>query len=110
MIGAALTLSVIGVIGAVSVSFAHENEGNSMRGSGMMSGNMMHSMVMDGNGMMGRMKMMDEPMIDEEVTQEKMEEMMEQMDKDGDGLCDYCGMPVAMCGKMMGYSYSEASK
>ena len=78
MIGLALTISAVVVISAVSVSFGHENEVNSMIGSDMMSGNMMHSMMMKENG-----------------------GMMSQIDKDGDGLCDYCGMSIETCRRMM---------
>ncbi len=120
MIGVALTLSAIWIISAVSVSFAQEDVRNYMM-SGMMpvannqeimmsdampdnemSGNMMHSMMMGGNGMSKCMKMMNQAMDDGKITQEEMEEMMGQMDKDGDGLCDYCGMSVEMCRRMMG--------
>lgn len=119
MIGIAVTISAIGVINSVSVSFAHGNEGISMDNNmmhsmmggsnGMMSGSgmsMMHTMMMGenggmGGGMMECMKMMGQAADDGEITQAEMDEMMKQMDKDGDGLCDYCGMPLEMCRKMM---------
>ncbi|MBI4095984.1 MAG: hypothetical protein HY438_03930 [DPANN group archaeon] len=96
MIGVGLMLGIIGIINAVSVSFAREND-NSMMDDGMMSGNMMHPMMMGGNG-----GMMEHTSHRGDLTEEEMEEMMEHMDKDGDGLCDYCGMSVEMCRTMMG--------
>ncbi len=110
MIGIALTISAIGVISAVSVSYAHDRDANNMMGNDMMSGDMMpmmHSMMMNGgesmmddsNGMMNCMSMMkNHP----QMTQEEIDGMLKSMDKNGDGLCDYCGMSVEMCRKMMG--------
>lgn len=115
VMGVVLTLSAIWIISAISVSFAHENTGNAMMGNDMMSRNnmmsgsgmsMMHSMMMDSqesmmddsSDMMNCMSMMKNHV---QMTQEEIEEMMKQMDKDGDGLCDYCGMSVDMCRKMM---------
>ena len=83
MIGIAITLSAIGIISAVSVSYAHRAASNTMDGSDMMSGNMM-------------------PMMKQhEMTQEEINEMLKSMDKDGDGQCDYCSMSIEMCRKMM---------
>ena len=112
LIGIAITLSAIGVISAMSVSFGHPNSrsyaANGMMGDNMMSGNMMsmmHSMMMnENNGMMGMtecMEIMNQAMSDGEITQAEMEEMMQQMDKDGDGNCDYCGMSIEACRKMI---------
>ncbi|MBI4170966.1 MAG: hypothetical protein HY514_04675 [Candidatus Aenigmarchaeota archaeon] len=107
MIGIALTISAIGIISAVSVSYAHGRDANNMIASGMVSGDMMpmmHSMMMDGNAMdgndmMGCMSMMKNH---GEMTQEEIDEMLKSMDKDGDGLCDYCSMSIEACRRMMG--------
>ncbi len=108
MLGIALTLSAVGIISAISVSHAHSRGTSAMMDDGMMddgdmmSGSMMpmmHSMMMNGDeGMMNCMSMMKNRA---QMTQEEIEEMLKSMDKDGDGLCDYCGMPVEMCRKMM---------
>lgn len=106
MIGIALTISAIGIISAVSISYTHGRDANDMMGHDMMSGDMMmHSMMMDEQGNMiedstDTMNCMS-MMKDHKMTQEEIDEMMKSMDKDGDGLCDYCGMSVAMCRNMM---------
>jgi len=125
MIGIAFTLSAMGVISSASVSYPHDRDANSMMTGRMMSGDMtpvmvggdgemmgyqdntmaddmMHSMMMNENGgTMECMKMMGQAIENGEITQDELEEMMRQMDKDGDGQCDYCGMPIEMCGKTM---------
>lgn len=110
IIGMAITLSAIGIISAASVSFGNTNfrsyAANDMEGESMMAGDMMsmmHSMMMgdtmmDNKDMMKCVSMMNNS---GEMTQEEMEEMMQQMDKDGDGLCDYCGMSLEACRRMM---------
>jgi Ca2+-binding EF-hand superfamily protein len=40
-------------------------------------------------------------MKNHEMSQEEIDGMLKSMDKDGDGLCDYCGMSVETCRKMM---------
>ncbi len=108
MLGIALAISAIGVISAVSVSYAHGRDANNIMDNGMMSGDMMpmmHSMMNDqenmmdnSNGMMGCMSMMKNHA---QMTQEEIDEMLKSMDKDGDGQCDMCGMSIEMCRKMM---------
>jgi len=112
MIGIALTISAIGVAGIASVSYAHSRDTNNMMNSDMMGGMMDDQDNMMGDGMMsGDMSMMHSMMMGDssgvmknhmQMTQEEIDEMIKDMDKDGDGLCDYCGMPVSMCRKMIG--------
>lgn len=109
MMGIAITLGAIGIVSAFSISSAHSNENgvNNMMNDGMMSNNemmpMMHSMMMgdtmmDNNDMMACMSMMKNHA---EMGEEEIDEMLRSMDKDGDGLCDYCGMSIEACRKMM---------
>ena len=114
-------------LAAVGLAFAHSSNNNF---SGMMAGNEMgemmnsngmgmHGMMMGGmmnsesmsemmkthhagadesmNGMgcMGMMKNADS------LTKEEKEKMLADMDKDGDGKCDMCGMSIEMCRSMM---------
>ncbi len=108
IIGITITLIGLGIISAVSVSWAHGNAATNDKTDGMMSmhdmdnsdndmmnGNnmaMMHTMMM---GNSGCMSMMDE------MTEEEIEEMLKNMDKDGDGICDMCGMSIEACRRMM---------
>ncbi len=112
LLGIAITLSAVGIIGTMSVSYAHSRDTStmmdgqeSMMGDAMSDNEMpmmhsMNSMMMGGDGMMECMKIMKQTAGDGEVTQEEMEGMMLQMDKDSDGQCDYCGMSIEMCRRM----------
>ena len=109
-------------LAAVGLAFADSAKNNF---SGMMAGNEMGEMMGVSNGMMGGMinsesmsEMMknhhgeDESMNGmgcmgmmknmDSLTKEEKEKMLADMDKDGDGICDMCGMSIEMCRKMMG--------
>lgn len=96
IMGIAITLVVIGIISAVSVSSAHTNsDKDNNEHASMMNGN--HMAMMDGDSdMTGCMSMMKDHM-----TKEEIEEMLKNMDKDGDGICDMCGMSIEACREMM---------
>ncbi len=94
--GVAITLVAIGVISAISVSSAHTNSG----ANNMMNGNampMMHEMMVDSDTSMGGCVSMH----GSDMTEEEIEEMLRSVDKDGDGICDMCGMPIETCRRMM---------
>ena len=111
IIGIAITLVGIGVISAVSVSWAHGNADTNDQTAGMVS---MHDMDSSDNDMMGgnNMAMMHEMMMDDDSGMGCMsmmhssdfrgnEEMLKNMDKDGNGICDMCGMSIEACREMM---------
>ena len=104
LVGVAIMFSVIGII---AVSTFVRADGNFYTGNMMENDmSMMHSMMMGGDsdmngGMMECMKIMNDATSDKEITEEEMNKMIQEMDKDGDGLCDYCGMSVEHCRKMM---------
>ncbi len=111
-------------LAAVGLAFAQNAKNNF---SGMMVGNemgemmnddrmgmhgmMMGDMMQDNDGMnemmknhhgengMGCMEMMKNSYS---MSVEEKEKMLADMDKDGDGKCDICGMSIEMCRSMMG--------
>ena len=89
IIGIIATLSAIGIISSVSISSAHTKSGDSDMND------MMNGMMMD-DSTMSCMSMMKDQMTEEEI-----EEMLKDMDKDGDGICDMCGMSIEACREMM---------
>lgn len=83
---------------------AYHNSDSAGKMHGMMDSNSdmneMHSMMhgsgeVHGAGCMGMMH------NSESMSAEEKEKMFANMDKDGDGKCDMCGMPIEMCRKMM---------
>lgn len=105
LMGMTITFSIIVIVGAVS---ALSRANGNLVIDNMMENDMpmMHSMMMGGDsdmngGMMECMKIMNDATSDKEITEEEMNKMIQEMDKDGDGLCDYCGMSVEHCRKMM---------
>ena len=109
VIGITLTIAIGVLISVLPISLAHQKETNSI---GMMdNGNMMHSMMMDdlnNNEMHCGSMMKDDDMrnhcmrmMGSDTSIEESEEMMKDMDKNGDGICDHCGMSVEACGNMM---------
>ena len=108
IIGIILTIAIGVLISVLPISIAHQKETNSI--SMMDNGNMMHSMMrndLNNNEMNCGSMMKDHDMINcremmnSNARIEESEEMMEDMDKDKDGVCDHCGMSVEACGNMM---------
>lgn len=126
LITAAIFLAAVGLAFAdnaknnFSGMMAGNEMGEMMNSNGMDSGMGMHGMMMGGMmnsadmsemmknhhadadenmnemGCTGMMENMDS------LTKEEKEKMLADMDKDGDGICDMCGMLIEMCRKMMG--------
>lgn len=76
IIGAALTLGVVGIVGNLTLAHADDSIESNYGMHGSMMGHGMH------HGMMSGMS-------------------LEEMEGDGDGACDVCGMPVEECLEMM---------
>jgi len=80
------------------------DDGVGMHGmmSGMMQGSDEMSEMMKnhhGGDGMGCMEMMENS---ESMSAEEKEKMLVDMDENGDGKCDMCGMDIEMCRSMMG--------
>jgi len=120
------TIAITAAIFLAAVGLAWVHGGTKNNFSGMMVGNEMGEMMGANNGMMmggmmnnadmnemmknhhgedesmngmGCMEMMKNS---DSLTKEEKEKMLADMDKDGDGKCDMCGMSIEMCRKMMG--------
>src|SRR3989338_8928131 len=103
LITAAIFLAAEGLASADSAknNFSGMMVGNEMM-NGMMQGSEEMSEMMKnhhGGDGMGCMEMMENS---ESMSAEEKEKMLADMDENGDGKCDMCGMDIEMCRSMMG--------
>ena len=110
-----LIITALIFLAAVGLAFAGDGAKRNFSGMEIMMGNNhgegimnnggdMEGMMMDmhrSDGMMGGgcMGMMQNA---GSMTKEEKEKMLADTDKDGDGICDMCGMTIEACRKMMG--------
>jgi len=90
LVGAVAVIAVLSVLGIGSAHLSgNPASGNSIRSGHVQWQGMMHGMMMGGMSCAG--------------------EGIEEMDSNGDGMCDVCGMPIEHCNAMAGGEASGMS-